>query len=145
MTIAYSGLFAAALVALILTLVSAFFLGRRGPWGSIWTFFLVLFLTLCTVSIYIAPVGPVYWGVAWIPITAAGIIVTILLIAAMPHPRSNDDILNSGNEAGRDKSVTKPVPKTASPVTPVGRFFWVLVILLFIAIMVGMMNPQRAL
>src|SRR4051794_38751366 len=81
----YSGLFAAALISLILTLVSAFFLGKRGPWGSLWTFFLVLFLTLCTVSIYIVPIGPIYWGIAWIPITIAGIIVTILLIAAMPH------------------------------------------------------------
>lgn len=87
--IAYSGLFAAALIALILAVVCVFFLGHKGPWGSLWTFFLVLFLALSMVSIYAAPIGPVYWGVAWIPITVAGILMTILFISAMPHPRQN--------------------------------------------------------
>jgi hypothetical protein len=129
----YSGLFAAALIALILTVVAVFFLGKRGPWGSIWTFFLVLFLTLCTVSIYVAPIGPVYWGVAWIPITIAGIIATILLIAAMPHPHADRDEVHVGKNT------------TDVPATPAGRFFWVLIILVIIAIVVGMLNPQSAL
>jgi hypothetical protein len=109
MSIIYPGLFAAALISLILTVASVFFLGKRGPWGSIWTFFLVLFLTLCTVSIYIAPIGPVYWGVAWIPITIAGIIVTILLIAAMPHPVHSDIQVN------RNTNTTKPVAESDLP------------------------------
>jgi hypothetical protein len=135
----YSGLFAAALIALMLTIVSVFFLGRRGPWGSIWTFFLVLFLALCIVSIYVAPIGPVYWGVAWIPITIAGIIIAVLLIAAMPHPTHRRDAV------GTDRDTTEVSIKSDSSVTPVGRFFWVLIILFVIAIMVGMINPQSAL
>lgn len=137
MNIAFPGLFAAALIALILTVVSVFFLGKRGPWGSMWTFFLVLFLTLSTVSIYAAPIGPRYWGIAWIPIVVAGIIVTILLIAAMPHPTRKD---------GRDdKEANEVYAKPDFPVTPVGRFFWVLVIMFIIAIIIGMANPQSAL
>lgn len=137
MEIAYSGLFAAALVALVLTVVSVFFLGRRGPWGSMWTFFLVLFLTLSTVSIYVAPIGPVYWGIAWIPIVVAGIIVTIMLIAAMPHPVRKD--------AREDKEAHEVYTKPDFPVSPVGRFFWVLIIMFVIAIIIGMANPQVAL
>jgi hypothetical protein len=137
MSIAYSGLFAAALIALILTVTSVFFLGKRGPWGSIWTFFLVLFLTLSTVSVYVAPIGPVYWGIAWIPIVVAGVIITILLIAAMPHPVRRD----SRGEKEEDDITSKP----NFPVTPVGRFFWALVILFVIAIIIGMANPQSAL
>lgn len=137
MEIAYSGLFAAALVALVLTVVSVFFLGRRGPWGSMWTFFLVLFLTLSTVSIYVAPIGPVYWGIAWIPIVVAGIIVTIMLIAAMPHPVRKD--------AGEDKEADEVYAKPDFPASPVGRFFWVLIIMFVIAIIIGMANPQVAL
>jgi hypothetical protein len=135
----YSGLFAAALIALILTVVSVFFLGKRGPWGSIWTFFLVLFLTLSTVAIYVAPIGPVYWGIAWIPITIAGVIITVLLIAAMPHPDNKRGLPNG------DTDVTKVNSKTDFPTTPVGRFFWALIILFVIAIIVGMANPQVAL
>jgi hypothetical protein len=133
----YSGLFAAALVSLILTVVSVFFLKRRGPWGSVWTFFLVLFLTLGTVSVYIGPIGPVYWGIAWFPITIAGILITILLIAAMPRRQYRNEDVND--------NITKPVSNAELPATPVGKFFWVLVILSVIAIMVGIMNPQRAL
>jgi hypothetical protein len=135
MSTSYSGFIAAALVSLILTVVSVFFLGKRGPWGTLWTFFLVLFLTLCVVSIYIAPIGPVYWNVAWIPITIAGIIVTILLIAAMPHT----------GQRPTSTGTSEPVAKSGPYATPVGRFFWLLIILFFIAIMVGMLNPQSAL
>jgi hypothetical protein len=139
MTIVYSGLFAAALVSLILTLVSVFFLRKRGPWGSIWTFFLVLFLTLWTVSIYVAPVGPMYWGIAWIPIVIAGIILTALLIAAMPHPGQSRDQVKEYTET------TSIDGKSDFPATPIGRFFWVLIILFVIAIIIGMANPQTTL
>jgi hypothetical protein len=136
----YSGLFAAAFVSLILTIVSVFFLRKRGPWGSIWTFFLVLFLALGTLSVYITPIGPVYWGIAWLPITIAGIIITILLIAAMPHETRKD---GPPIEQGLNPALAPKSMELAS--SPVGRFFWVLIILLVIAIMIGMSNPQSAL
>lgn len=138
MNIAYTGLFAAALIALVLTISSAFFLGNRGPWGSMWTFFLVLFLALSTVSIYVAPIGPMYRGIAWVPIVVAGVIVTVLLIAAMPH--SVDKKPARGEKEGDDITASAEFPTT-----PVGRFFWVLIILLVIAIIIGMVNPQLAL
>jgi hypothetical protein len=134
----YTGFFAAALIALILTVSSVFFLGKRGPWGSIWTFFLVLFLTLWTVSIYVAPIGPVYWGIAWVPLTIAGLIVAMLLIAAMPHA-------TSGRDEVSETVVPDVKPQPDSYGSRVGRFFWTLIILFVIAIMVGMLNPQRAL
>ena len=135
MNVGYPGLFAAALISLILTVTSVFFLGKRGPWGSIWTFFLVLFLTLWTVSIYAAPIGPLYWGVAWIPITIAGLIITALLISAMPHTHDAPD-----KDIGVATNATHRLPDR-----PVGKFFWVLIILFVIAIFIGMMNPQKAL
>jgi hypothetical protein len=127
----YTGLFAAALISLILTVTAVFFLGKRGPWGSIWTFFLVLFLTLWTLSIYIVPIGPVYWGIAWIPLTIAGLIVTALLLAAMPHPP-----VDRGQPDKAAVDVKSGLP---------GHFFWALIILFVIAIIVGMANPQKAL
>jgi hypothetical protein len=138
MNVAYSGLFAAALIALVLTITSVFFLGKRGPWGSIWTFFLVLFLTLWTVSIYVAPIGPVYWGVAWIPVVLAGIIVTALLIAAMPHNEKGY------NEREVDVAGVRNEPDRSST-HGAGKFFWVLIILFVAAIIIGMVNPQKAL
>src|SRR5688500_2565268 len=134
----YTGLFAAALISLILTVTAVFFLGKRGPWGSIWTFFLVLFLTLWTVSIYVAPIGPVYWGVAWIPIAIAGLIVTALLIAAMPHRE------RAYKQREVDVAAARSEPDRSST-HGAGRFFWILIILFVAAIIIGMVNPQKAL
>ena len=137
MTVAYSGFFAAALIALILTISSVFFLGNRGPWGSVWTFFLVLFLTMWTVSIYVAPIGPVYWGIAWIPLVIAGLIISLLLIAAMPN------VDTAYRKPDVDVSGTRE--KKYDSAHGAGKFFWVLIVLFVIAIVVGMLNPQKAL
>jgi hypothetical protein len=130
----YSGLVAALLVSLLLTLASVFLLRRKGPWGSAWTFFLILFLALWLVSIYISPVGPIYVGVAWAPLIIAGILVTTLLIASMPS--AND---------WRDESIKSEETKSQHSSRPMGRIFWILIILLAMSIMIGMMNPQKAL
>lgn len=132
----YSGLIAALLIALVLTFISVFFLRRKGPWGSAWTFFLVLFLALWAVSIYIAPAGPIYYGVAWAPLLIAGILLAVLLIASMPDANH-----------WRDENIrtTEAQAQPYDRPTAIGRFFWTLIILLAIAIMIGMINPQKAL
>ncbi len=131
----YSGLVAALLIALVLTFISAFLLRRTGPWGSAWSFFLVIFLALWAVAIYIAPVGPIYQGVAWAPLVIAGVLLAILLIASMPNANDWRDS-NIKEDSKRESSA---LPK------PINRFFWVLLVLLAAAVMIGMMNPQKAL
>jgi hypothetical protein len=137
MVTSYAGLMAAALIALVLSVTAVFFLGKKGPWGSLWTFFLILFLAIWTVSIYMAPIGPMYWGIAWVPLTIAGLILTTLLIAAMPHETSSTDVdRKTASDTSRESHFFVPA---------IGRFFWALIILLVMAIMIGMLNPQRAL
>lgn len=132
----YPGLVAALLISLMLTIFSVVLLGRKGPWGSAWSFFLVLFLALWTISIYVAPAGPMYWGISWTPIIIAGILLALLLVASMP------DSTSTKNKTDLNRELKEPVYVKA---TPVGRFFWVLIVLLAMAIMIGMLNPQKAL
>lgn len=130
----YAGLIAALLISSFLTIISVFLLRKRGPWGSAWTLFLVIFLALWAVAIYLAPVGPIYYGVAWAPLIIAGILLTLLLIVSMP-----------GANQWRDESLeSDPRPKKEVPVKT-SRLFWVFVFLLAMAIMIGMLNPQKAL
>jgi hypothetical protein len=132
----YQGLFGALAVAFILTCVIVA-VGRRGPWGTAWTFFLVLFLALWIVSLYVRAVGPVYYGIAWLPIVIAGLLLTLLLIAVVP------DANNRKNESVQgDLTIDQRSDINNSGV---GRFFWVLIVLMVAAIVVGMMNPQPAL
>jgi len=130
----YTGLVAALLISSLLTVISVFLLRKRGPWGSAWTLFLVIFLALWTVSIYLAPVGPTYYGVAWAPLIIAGILLTLLLIVSMPGANEWRD-----ESVGPEHRTKKDVPAKAS------RLFWVFIFLLAMAIMIGMINPQKAL
>lgn len=130
----YSGLVAALLISSFLTIISVFLLRKKGPWGSAWTFFLVVFLTLWAVSIYLAPVGPTYQGVAWAPLIIAGILLTFLLLASMP-----------GANEWRDESIKSEHPSKKVSQGKAGRLFWIFIFLLALAVMIGMMNPQKAL
>jgi hypothetical protein len=137
----YPGLLAALVVALLLTVISVA-IGRRGPWGASWAFFLVLFLALWMVAIYIPAAGPVYLGIAWLPIIIAGILLALLLAAAIP------DVNHWRDESIRDTETSKVTGLDNKPdirQTRIGRFFWILILLMVAAIIIGMTNPQPAL
>lgn len=137
-----SGLIAALLIALLITAIAALIFRRRGPWGTVWTFFLFLFLALWTVSIYIRNVGPLYWGIAWLPLLLAALVLAFLLLSAFP------DVNQWRDESLRDSQTSKITPAenigdVSQPRT--GGLFWFMIIILIIAIVVGMANPQMAL
>lgn len=137
----YPGLFAALFIALLLTGI-AVAAGRRGPWGAAWALFLVLFLALWMVALYTRAVGPVYFGIAWLPIIIAGILLIFLLVAAIP------DANHWRDEAMRNSETGKVSEADQAPVVPrkgTGRLFWILILLMVAAIMIGMVNPQQAL
>jgi hypothetical protein len=135
----YPAFIGAFVVALMLTIVFALLLGKRGPWGSVWTFFLVLFLAILTVAIYITPFGPVYWNIAWIPIVFAGVLFSLLLVAIMPDANQMRDheIARGSHEEHQSKySTTHRVAHTSR----IGNFFWILILLFVIAIIMGMVS-----
>lgn len=136
----FSGLIAALVVAIVMTVIVVA-LGRRGPWGSAWTFFLVIFLALWIVSIYIRSVGPVYYGIAWMPIIIAGTLLALLLAAAIPDANHwRDRNIRERKESPADSGEAALLPQTGA-----GRFFWILILLMIMAIIIGMTNPQPAL
>jgi hypothetical protein len=132
----YSAIIAAIGVALVLTILSVV-LGSRGPWGTAWTLFLVLFLAMWVAGLYVSPVGPVYWGIAWVPIIFAGILFAILLVAVMPDAGRNRRRLRNGKiESGNKDLSGLDSPEITS--TTLGGFFWILIMLFTIAIIVGL-------
>jgi hypothetical protein len=119
------------LVALGVGLLVVFFfslvLGRRGPWvraggmnGLLW-FFLVVFLGAWAVGAWADPVGPLAWGVSWLPFLF-GALVFALLLAAVPD-RSTRPVTAAGPEAEADVAL--------------GLFFWFLLLALVVAILFG--------
>ena len=57
----------------------------HGPWDSFIWFFALIFLFSWGGGIWIAPFGPMGWGVAWLPFLVMGLFMALLLSAATPR------------------------------------------------------------
>jgi hypothetical protein len=137
-----TGFIVALIIAIFITGLAALGIRRKGPWGSVWTFFLFTFLAMWTSTIYVRGVGPVYYGIAWLPLLFLSIILFVLLVVPGAN-RFRDDAI--GN-AGSMKVVSAPNANEvarANRVSPTaGKFFWIMITLLIIAIILGIINPK---
>ncbi|MFW5820119.1 MAG: hypothetical protein ACOCWA_02425 [Bacteroidota bacterium] len=122
---------------ILLTILAAVFIGilfyyifkTTGPWGSIWTFILILILAGLAAEAWVEPFGPVYYDVAWIPTLFVILLFALLLAAATPT---------------RGRYVeTRTTPPEAEPETRdtagivLGVFFWILMLFLVVAVFWG--------
>lgn len=114
------------IAALVFTFIfSGFFRGRgRGPLGGLFLFFVILFLTTWSGQLWINPVSPLYFGIDWVLLIFTAIVFSLLMIAL--------------------SAPLETPPKTNDPATPekeagvaIGVFFWVVLILLAIAVIGG--------
>jgi hypothetical protein len=111
--------------ALILTLLLTFILSlfSKRPFRSFALFFLLLFLVSWSGQLWITPIGPVLWGIAWVPLIMISIFFSLLIFALIPTaapPKKQD------NTEVED-----------SPLIVFGVFFWIVLILLMISIIAG--------
>ncbi len=124
----------ALVLAAILTLIFSLGFGRTGPWSSWWAFFLMVFVVVWAASLWLVPVGPVYWDVAWLPILILGILVALLLAAAAP-PRRPPTARRIEENPAQVPPEMRPVPETQA--TGLDVFFWVLLVGFILAIVLG--------
>lgn len=123
----------AIVVAIILTLLFFYGLSARGPWGSLWSFFLVILLTVWAASFWVEPVGPAYGGIAWVPLFFIGLIFALLL-AAIPttdqkgRSRLRSDVIGD---------VPEEEEREAKTAIAISTMFWVFIGLLLLAVAAG--------
>lgn len=120
----FPGFFTALVVAILLAAVFSLFLDRRGPWGGVVWFFLLIFLAAWAAGTWVTPVGPVWMGVSWVPFFI-GALAVALLLAALSEPRPR----TAAAEARTDVE--------AEEAQAVGFFFWLLILLLVVLIVLG--------
>lgn len=116
------------LAAVVIGVLFYYIFRSRGPWGTLWSFLLILILVGLAAEGWVGPVGPVAWGVAWIPTLFVIILFALLLSAAAP-PR---------------RRPRRPLPETEEEeiieeegVIALSGFFWIFMIILLAVVIWG--------
>lgn len=113
-------------IALLIALFFSYALRLKGPWGSFWTFFIILFLTIWAADIWVAPVGPYWNNIYWARPLIVGVFIALLLAAAAPSPKARSKMSkNNEQEAG-------------SAIVTVGVFFWIMILVSLSMVVVGL-------
>jgi len=113
--------------ALLLAAIFGLAFRSRGPWGSIWLFFLILFLATWAGGVWVTPIGAPIWGAYWIPFLFVAIIFALLLSAAaaiVPKEETEVEIVDEQRLEQEEKTTTATL----------GIFFWILMVVLIISI-----------
>src|SRR5690554_6409418 len=132
-------------VALVISMLFYYVLSARGPWGTLSPFFVIVLLIVWASSLWMAPAGFVYWGVAWIPLFAVGIIVALLL-SAIPPSRHNYYRGTKGDIVEDDvveRDVLKPKKEDVEAAGAITIIFWIFVAFMIIAILAGYATDTR--
>src|SRR5205085_11709591 len=112
----------AFILALLLAWGFSKVFGTRAPGDKFIWFFLMIFLFAWAGGIWIAPIGPLWWGVSWIPVLATGFLIALLLTAIAPRsPRNRQE-------------ARVQVAAEETVVVALGTFFWILIALLVLSI-----------
>ncbi|MFW6219128.1 MAG: hypothetical protein ACOC3S_03320 [Bacteroidota bacterium] len=118
----------AFLISVLLTVIFRFGFKRKGPWGNIWTFFLVIFLAVWASELWILPSGPEWKDYRYISLLVIGLLFGFLLVAAERVPSREE------NEENKDKPEEL---KESKKIGKTGAYFWMLLIILLGIILVG--------
>jgi hypothetical protein len=108
----------ALIITLIIMLIVSLFSKR--PLPGLWIFFLIVFLATWAGPLWIAPFGPLIWGIAWIPMFLISLFFWFLILALIP-PLPKPKASNKAEEA----------------TFAIGIFYWIILILLITSIGIG--------
>jgi hypothetical protein len=85
---------------------------RFRPRTPVWGLFILLFFVIWAGGVWMAPAGPVHFGINWLPFVLIAILLTVFVVALTPH----------GSARQRDeREVEREV------VVGLGLYFWVLI------------------
>ncbi|MEO5979287.1 MAG: hypothetical protein ABIS36_05540 [Chryseolinea sp.] len=137
------GIVAIIVFSILFTGIFVFGFRTKGPWGSGWTFFAVIALTLSTVTLWVPPAGPVWYGAAWFDLLITGLLISFILSAVTPSQveyRSmpyKSDVLPPDDEMGLDHTLNfqKQDHHRNSAIAAGG--FWMLLLFLCVLIIIG--------
>lgn len=125
----YTTMFFALILALLFASFLSYVFGRKGPGpgGGYLFFATIIFLFTWAFGAWIAPLGPVHFGISWLGYLLVAILIMLLLGALVPPPRSPDKLEHrplGDEELFHRKTSAHPLG------LGLGLFFWTMVIAL---------------
>ncbi len=121
-------------VVLAILVATIFFYGfkSRGAAKAFWILLFILFLAGWAGRLWINPAGPVLWGYAWLPVFFFVFIIALLI--ALASPGDSQKAARNTRLRESQTGVTEPEEEAGAAF---GILFWVLILFLFTAIVVG--------
>lgn len=115
-------------IALLVGALFTYGFKTRTPW-VFWIFFMFLFLAALAGGFWLEPVGPVFYGVYWVPVFFFVLIIALIIAAATPveGPRVPKEPVEPERRN----------PKVRGTAAAFGIFFWLLLLFFIIAIIIG--------
>ncbi len=123
----WSEIIGAILIAVLVGFLFYYLFKSKGPWGSAWTFILILFVGIWFLAALTDPIGPVYWNIAWLDFLIFALLFALLLSAATPTAVDRERLR---------KYYSNQPKETADPdaaAVAVGIWFWVTILFFFFA------------
>lgn len=115
-------------ISFAITVFFTFLLKRRGPWGSFWTFFALVLLSVFVADAWVGPVGPIFFNhIYWVPPLTVGLLIALLLAATTPSPKTRSELEMYQDEINENKKST----------IALGAFFWLLFAIMLVLIIAG--------
>lgn len=125
------------IIAFLLALLVSGLTKSSGPWNNFWALFFVLALSIWVASLWITPVGPRWYGVAWADLLIVGTLL-VLLIASMTEAGQRHQQRYDKNEEEVD--IVAESKKDTTAITLFGVFFWLFIASLVVMAIVGIAN-----
>ncbi|NIS37834.1 hypothetical protein GWN26_02345 [Candidatus Saccharibacteria bacterium] len=117
----------AFIIAVVLSGIFVLIIRRYGPWPRSFMFFIIIFLAAWAGGVWMNPVGPTIKGSTWMPFLFVGLIFALLLAATSQRQEESSIILKTKEEVKKEERV-----KTALSI-----YFWLLILALVAAIVLG--------
>ncbi|WMJ73018.1 hypothetical protein RCC89_07565 [Cytophagaceae bacterium ABcell3] len=121
----------ALVISLLFSVVFLTLFKVKGTIGTFWVFMLVIFLVTMVSIRLVRPAGVPIVGVYWIPGLVAALLTSLLLVAIAKATG------HAGEKLPKDEGRSKAYNKADTSEASIGLVFWLFLIFLLIASLVG--------
>lgn len=137
MTELISGIFSVLLVTILISTIFFYVFNKKGPWGSFRTFFIVILLCVWIASLWVQPIGPHFYGIAWITLSIVGLLAALILAAVPQSVHKKEPKIMNIKEVDLNSESERRYQSFNRKTATISGIFWILMIILLIIVILG--------